>query len=203
MAYPVLVTSPSDLTINWFEGTYEFDLTPYFTGATSYSLHNTEGSYPGIWSGELTAVDGIVYLTIDATYIGDWGSSWAVRGTNATGTTQSSGGFNITILPYLDQDSTSTPSASFSDPSITNSNAISPPNPNYIICDTTGFKIPVSEGLKKQWDGAMVRAKSWEPRQPQDMARNRPERPGHGSPRPEQADSFINPTDGITVSDLG
>lgn len=73
-------------------------------------------------------------------------------------------------------------------------------SPNYEICDRTGFKVPVGE-LAKEWNGGMVRRESWEPRHPQDFVRGRPER-AKGSPRPEQADTFIADAEQIEASEL-
>ena len=71
---------------------------------------------------------------------------------------------------------------------------------NNLICDRTGFRVPVSEGLKREWNGRMVRKQSWEPRHPQDYIRARTTEESKGSPRPEQADVFIS--DAISVDDL-
>jgi len=62
---------------------------------------------------------------------------------------------------------------------------------NYLICDRTGFKIRIEDGLKEEWSGAMVRAESFETRHPQDFVRSRQES-HRGSPRPEQPDRFID-----------
>lgn len=75
------------------------------------------------------------------------------------------------------------------DPGITNSLATTDVPSNYLICDRTGFKIPVSEGLREEWNGLKVRRESWEPRHPQDFVRGVDENQ-KGSPRPEGADSF-------------
>ncbi len=40
----------------------------------------------------------------------------------------------------------------------------------YRICDQTGFKVRASK-TRKQWNGYIVRTKSWEPRHPQDLVR--------------------------------
>lgn len=68
------------------------------------------------------------------------------------------------------------------------------------ICDRTGFKVPRGT-LRKEWNGAMVRPESWEPRHPQDFVRARPEHP-KGSPRPEQPDVFIQDDGQVAVNDL-
>lgn len=93
---------------------------------------------------------------------------------------------------------------SVNDPSITNSSATTDVPSNYLICDRTGFKVRVKDGLRKEWNGWMVRAESWESRHPQDFVRSRGE-DLEGSPRPEHADRFIG-TDiypnGVTAGDL-
>jgi hypothetical protein len=82
-----------------------------------------------------------------------------------------------------------------------NDQAELPPPNNYLICDRTGFRVSVKEGLKKEWTGKMVRKESWEPRHPQDLNRGRATERERGSPRPEQSDNFI--TTEVTVEDLG
>lgn len=58
------------------------------------------------------------------------------------------------------------------------------------ICDVCGFKFKGSQ-LRLRWDNAMVCAKDWEPRQPQDLLRpGRVSRPLK-NPRPEPDDVFI------------
>lgn len=71
---------------------------------------------------------------------------------------------------------------------------------NNLICDRTGFRIRVSEGLKEEWTGAKVRADSWEPRQSLDFARPTARDQRKGSPRPEQKDVFRNTP--VTLNDL-
>ena len=56
----------------------------------------------------------------------------------------------------------------------TNGDATETPS-NYLICERTGFRVSVSEGLKEEWDGRKVRKKSLEPRNAQDFVRARPE----------------------------
>lgn len=71
-----------------------------------------------------------------------------------------------------------------------------------LICDRTGFKIPVKMGLVYEWDGFMVRQGSWEPRHPQDFLRGRPETEQKGSPRPEPDDDIFLDTNEVSVDDL-
>ena len=49
------------------------------------------------------------------------------------------------------------------------------PGDHHAICDRCGFAYRASE-LKKTWDNLWVCAKDWEPRQPQDFVRARPDR---------------------------
>jgi hypothetical protein len=76
---------------------------------------------------------------------------------------------------------------------ITNSTA-GPGEDNALICDRTGFRVPVSTGLKREWTGNYVRPQSWEPRHPMDFMRARTTERGGGSIRPEPADVFIEDT---------
>ena len=56
------------------------------------------------------------------------------------------------------------------------------------IDDLTCFKVPHRD-LKRQWDGAYT--VDPDVRNPQDLIRARPERPGLPHPRPEAADTFF------------
>lgn len=88
---------------------------------------------------------------------------------------------------------TPNPGAAFltgDDAGITNSTATAGET-NYLICDRTGFRVPVSTGLVKEWNGMMVRPESYEPRHPLDFIRARTTEKAGGSPRPEQPDTFI------------
>jgi len=66
-----------------------------------------------------------------------------------------------------------------------------PGEDNALICDRTGFKVRVSTGLKKEWNGRYVRPESWEARHPLDYLRARTTERGGGSVRPEPPDVFI------------
>lgn len=79
----------------------------------------------------------------------------------------------------------------------TNSNA-SPVPSEYLICQRSGFRVSLAEGLKKTWDGLWVRAEDWEARHPQDFVRGRPERGNKGSVSPEPPDQFL--VDSITFA---
>lgn len=70
-----------------------------------------------------------------------------------------------------------------------------------LICDRSGFKIPVAEGLIQTWDGLFVRRASWEPRHALDFVRSRPESGQKGSPRPEPADVYLD-TNEVEADDL-
>ena len=85
---------------------------------------------------------------------------------------------------------------------ITNTLA-TPGEDNPLICDRTGFKVPVSKGLQKEWTGAMVRPESWEARHPLDFMRARSTERHSGSPRNEPADVFIDPYAGFLTDEYG
>ena len=82
----------------------------------------------------------------------------------------------------------------------TNADATTDVPNNYLICDRTGFRVTVAEGLKEEWNGLMVWAESWEPRHPQDFVRSKGEQIT-GSIRPEQDDNFLT-TNEVTAADL-
>ena len=82
----------------------------------------------------------------------------------------------------------------------TNSDAVTTVPSNYLICERTGFRVPVDEGLVREWDGKMVRRQSWEPRHPQDFVRGVAENL-KGSERPEQTDRFLT-TNEVTADSL-
>ena len=71
---------------------------------------------------------------------------------------------------------------------------------NNLICDRTGFRIAVRDGLKREWTGRLVRVRSWEIRHPLDFVRIRPEQQ-KGSPRPEPDEIFLNAND-VTAGSL-
>lgn len=83
---------------------------------------------------------------------------------------------------------------------IGNSTATETPS-NNLICDRTGFKVSVKEGLRKEWTGRMVRKESWEPRHPQDFYRGKSREKQKGSERPEQEDVFLT-TNQVQPEDL-
>lgn len=88
---------------------------------------------------------------------------------------------------------TGTFSADNTGENISNDTATQETTNNYLICDRTGFKVPISEGLVQEWTGLMVRAQSWEARHPQEFARALPDTL-ISSPRPEPADILVSDT---------
>jgi len=71
----------------------------------------------------------------------------------------------------------------------------------YLICDRSGFRITVAEGLRETWDKLKVRVESWERRQPLDFVRTKSESNQKGSSRPEQDDVFLA-TNEVSTDDL-
>ena len=71
---------------------------------------------------------------------------------------------------------------------VTNSEATQDVPTNNEICYRTGFRLKRGK-LKEEWQGILVRAKSFEARNSQEFIRGFPENP-KGSPRPEQPDRF-------------
>ena len=68
------------------------------------------------------------------------------------------------------------------------------------ICDRTGFKIK-SSSARKEWNNFVVRDRSWEQRQPQDLIRSKQDRQHVDNPRTEQTDRFLSPGD-VKAEDL-
>lgn len=68
------------------------------------------------------------------------------------------------------------------------------------ICERTGFKVK-AEGTQKEWNNRIVRKESYEPRQPQDLIKSRPDRQQVRDPRTEAADRFLA-TNEVTRDDL-
>jgi len=83
----------------------------------------------------------------------------------------------------------------------TNANADTATANNYLICDISGFKIRIDDGLRTEWTGAMVRDQDYSVHHPQLFVRARPEH-HKGSPRPEQPDVFITDSDVSPSADL-
>ena len=74
------------------------------------------------------------------------------------------------------------------------------PGDPYAICDRCGFRFHLSD-LKKEWTGAMVCAKDFDERNPQDLLRPVKEKIIVENARPEPADVFVSPYE-ITPDDL-
>lgn len=68
------------------------------------------------------------------------------------------------------------------------------------VCDCCGFDFKQSQ-LRKRWDGAMVCAKDWEPRHPQDSVKARPERSIVKNARPGAEPRFLQPNE-VSPDDL-
>jgi hypothetical protein len=64
------------------------------------------------------------------------------------------------------------------------------PQPGY-VCAYSGFPIRHGDAVRKTWDGQTVLARFWEPRQPQDFVRTRPEHPLRTDATGAPADQFI------------
>ena len=84
----------------------------------------------------------------------------------------------------------------------TNANADTNTANNYLICDQSGFKIRIDDGLRTQWDSLLVRDKDYDIRHPQLFIRARPEH-HKGSHRPEQPDVFLDSTPASEGGTLG
>lgn len=74
------------------------------------------------------------------------------------------------------------------------------PNTNNVECDRTGFKVKADE-TRQEWNGFVVRKKSFERRQPQDLLRGFPDRQQPAISRPGTGDNFLELTD-VTADDL-
>mgnify|MGYP006279900637 CR=1 FL=1 len=68
------------------------------------------------------------------------------------------------------------------------------------ICDSCGKELKASE-LRKRWDGFMVCAGDWEPRQPQDFVRGVADFQAPPFTRPEPADVFVPLNFSVVASD--
>jgi hypothetical protein len=75
------------------------------------------------------------------------------------------------------------------DTAITNSTATEDTSNRYNICQRTGFKVKPGS-LMKEWNGALVRSDSYEPRNIQDFVKGKAESLT-GAIRPEADDQFI------------
>lgn len=66
------------------------------------------------------------------------------------------------------------------------------PGTNNVICDRTGFKMK-SDDCRLEWNGLLVRKKSWERRQPQDLLKGFPDHQQPDISRPGTGDVFLAP----------
>lgn len=64
------------------------------------------------------------------------------------------------------------------------------PGDHLVVCDRTGFRVLASEA-RKEWTGAIVRGRSWEPRHPQDFVRAKADQQAVTNARPMAADRFL------------
>jgi len=87
-------------------------------------------------------------------------------------------------------DAPAVPSSTQPTPTVTNDAAITPPKPNYLVCDRTGFKLKVNKGLQEEWTGSQVREESFEFRNMQDFQRSSKEE-RNGSDRPERKEDLF------------
>lgn len=90
------------------------------------------------------------------------------------------------------------PTGTFGDYSGSNSNAKAYPS-RYETCDQSGFKAEAGR-LVKQWDGAMVKPRFRDERNPQDFLRPRAERPRSLQKSPEPEIEYV--TTAVTQGDL-
>lgn len=68
------------------------------------------------------------------------------------------------------------------------------PGEHNVIDDRTGFKIK-SRDARKEWNGFVVRQRSYEERHPQDFVRARRDNQAVQNPRSEPADDFLTPNE--------
>ncbi len=74
------------------------------------------------------------------------------------------------------------------------------PSDFWRICDRTGFKVRASK-TRLQWNGLVVRTKSWEPRHPQDFLRGKQDQQRVPHARPRPADKFLTDNE-VSAEDL-
>lgn len=174
---PIQIALIPDQIAVQYTGPASFNLSQYFSKAVTYLIN------PAIES-SWTFSAGL--LTIP-TEVADTFGPYIITASNGANSVASNSFFVIVRL------------GSFTPFSPENDNTVEVPS-NYEIDDRTGFRMPRG-ALVKQWDGAMVRPKSWESRHPQDFVRGVPERQ-KGSPRPEQIDRFIDDDEQVDPEDL-
>lgn len=76
------------------------------------------------------------------------------------------------------------------------------PGDYYRIDDRTGFKVRAGR-TRKEWNGLIVRTRSWEPRQPQDLVRGVRDVQTVPEPRPRSPDRFIGVQTTLTATATG
>lgn len=74
------------------------------------------------------------------------------------------------------------------------------PGDHNLKCDRTGFKVKASE-VAKEWNGLVVRKKSFETRHPQDFVRGVPDRPGVEDARPGPSPDYATQTTSLDVDE--
>lgn len=85
---------------------------------------------------------------------------------------------------------------------ITNPRAVQSLQPGY-ICAYSGFPIKDGDEIRKTWDGLTVLARFWNPRQPQDFVRSKPETPLRTDATGQPPDRFIGEdVPQVTIDDL-
>lgn len=71
------------------------------------------------------------------------------------------------------------------------------------VCDYSGFTVKAGDRVRKTWDGLTVLDRFWEPRQPQDFVRSRPESAERKQGTPRAPDRFIGEdVPQVTAADL-
>jgi hypothetical protein len=73
------------------------------------------------------------------------------------------------------------------------------PGDYYRIDDRTGFKVRAAR-TRKEWNGLIVRTRSWEPRQPQDLVRGVRDNQTVPEARPRSPDVFIGVKTTLTAA---
>jgi hypothetical protein len=68
------------------------------------------------------------------------------------------------------------------------------PGAHNVLDERTGYKVK-STDVAKEWNGLVVRRKSFEPRHPQDFVRGKTDNQNVADPRSEPADSFLTPNE--------
>ena len=72
------------------------------------------------------------------------------------------------------------------------------PGRHRVVCDQTGQEVWDDE-VRRQWDGLIVRKKSWDPRHPQELIRTRPERGTVSPHRPVPDPIYLDDSAGVLL----